>query len=504
MEYREIKKNFNLIRNILKQNENLKNKESLDKIEKIINEKLPQTVKKTAPINFQEIYFDFKYEYEKFKEFILYEKLIGKNIVALGGGFSSGKSSFLNSILNKRVLPSDIDPSTSVPTYIVNDNEEEIYGINIFESKIDLELKDLKSISHGFGEILDDDDNIEIEEVKLGHIVNSVFLCTPNQVYNHIAFLDTPGYSKADTSGYSLKTDEKIARAQLNSSNFILWFIQADDGTIREDDIEFLNSINKEIPKLIIVNKADKLVESSVEDVKSKVREVLDSKGILYVDVVSYSARKSKDYDSDKLNKYLQNWDRQVYESRFARNFKVLFVKCKNYYEELIMEENKRLNRLNTALTMSDNDIVGECLISLINEIKRKVAELKEDENKLKNLQDEFFTEIKDIADKVGIEMPEPSEIDLIQDKIKNPIDVVKEYKKKNGIKSNYNLSVAIMDAMIGVNSVINKQSGGSEYKKELLSMIGDSMVGVNPIINKQSGGSEYKNELLSMIKELM
>ncbi|MGL5714133.1 MAG: dynamin family protein [Paraclostridium sp.] len=472
MEYKKIKKNFSLVRSILRQNENLKNKEELDKIEKIINEKLQQTVKKTAPINFQEIYFDFKYEYEKFKEFMLYEKLIGKNIVALGGGFSSGKSSFLNSLLSKRILPSDIDPSTSVPTYIVHGDKEEIYGVNIFESKIDLELKDLKSISHGFGEILDDEDNVEVEEIKLGHIVNSVFLCTENQSYNHLAFLDTPGYSKADTSGYSLKTDEKIARAQLNSSNFILWFIQADDGTIREDDIEFLNTINKEIPKLIIINKADKLPESSVEDVKSKVKEVLDLKGILYVDIVSYSARKSNCYDSDKLKKYLNEWDNEVYESTFARNFKVLFVKCKNYYEELIMEENKRLNRLNTALTMSDNETVTECLISLINEIKRKVAELKEDEKKLKNLQDEFFTEIKSISDKVGIEMPEPSEIDLIQDKIKNPIDVIKEYKKKNGIQEKQNILIKLEGSLLDNVDNINYLSGGLLYKDTIFKKI--------------------------------
>lgn len=476
MKYNEIKKSFDLVSNIIRQNENLKNKEELDKIEKIINEKLPQTVKKTAPINFQEIYFDFKYEYEKFKEFILYEKLIGKNIVALGGGFSSGKSSFLNSLLYKRVLPSAIDPSTSVPTYIVNGDEEEIYGVNIFESKIDLELKDLKSISHGFGEILDDNENIEINEVKLGHIVNSIFLCTSSQIYNHLAFLDTPGYSKADTTGYSIKTDEKIARAQLNSSNFILWFIQADDGTIREDDIDFLNTINKEIPKIIIINKADKLPDSNLEDVKSKVREVLDLKGILYIDIIAYSSRKSKSYDSDKLKLYLQEWNRYIHESTFAKNFKVLFVKCKNYYEELIMEENKRLNRLNIALTMSDNETVTECLMSLINEIKRKVTELKDDEKKLKILQDEFFIEIKRISDKVGIEMPEPSEIDLIQDKIKNPIDVIKEYKRKNGINDNYNILIKLEENIIQSKVEKNYSLGSLSYKDKVFKSINNKL----------------------------
>ena len=250
MEFRDnkLKENFDLVKKIIKQNKSLINSEQLNNIERIIDKDLPNTIKKTAPVNFPDIYFDFKYEYDKFKEFILYNQLIGKNIVALGGGFSSGKSSFLNSILKQKVLPASIDPSTSVPTYIVNDESEYVYGINIFNNEVQLDKSNLKSISHGFGEITDENDNITEDEVKLGHILNSIFLATPTQIYKHIAFLDTPGYSKPDTNTYSLKTDEKIAKAQLNSSNFILWFIQGEDGTIKQDDIDFLSKLKKEIP----------------------------------------------------------------------------------------------------------------------------------------------------------------------------------------------------------------------------------------------------------------
>lgn len=487
MEYNDdhLKKDFDLVKNIIQQNNPILNNESLDKIAKIIDKTLPEVVKKTAPVNFPEIYFDFKYEYEKFKEFILYNQLIGKNIIALGGGFSSGKSSFLNSLLvdpekkgrGRSILPANIDPSTSVPTYIVNNEEESTFGINIFENKVDLNLKDLKSIAHGFGEISDEDGNdIGEGEIKLGHILNSIFLSTPKQKYKHIAFLDTPGYSKPDTKSYSKKTDEKIARAQLNSSNFILWFMQADDGTIRQDDIEFLNSIKKEIPKLIIINKADKLTLSSIEDVKNKVREVLDLKGINYEDVLAYSVRAPQKYDGEEIVNYLKKWDQRVYESTFARNFKVLFVKCKDYYEKLNLEENKRLNRLNTALTMSENTITSDCLTSLINEIKRKIDQLKGDKNNLQKIQDEFFTEIKNISDKVGIEMPEPSEIDLIEDKIKNPIDAIKQYKEKQGIKSNPNLSIKISDIMANVDPVIDRKSGGAKHKDEIFNSIRNLM----------------------------
>ena len=99
MEFRDnkLKENFDLVKKIIKQNKSLINSEQLNNIERIIDKDLPNTIKKTAPVNFPDIYFDFKYEYDKFKEFILYNQLIGKNIVALGGGFSSGKSSFLNS-----------------------------------------------------------------------------------------------------------------------------------------------------------------------------------------------------------------------------------------------------------------------------------------------------------------------------------------------------------------------------------------------------------------------
>ena len=477
MEYEELNNNFNLVKKIIKQNESIINSEQLNNIEKIIDKDLPNTIKKTAPVNFPDIYFDFKYEYDKFKEFILYNQLIGKNIVALGGGFSSGKSSFLNSILKQKLLPASIDPSTSVPTYIVNDESEYVYGINIFNNEVKLDKCDLKSICHGFGEMTDENDDVTEDEVKLGHILKSIFLATPTQIYKHIAFLDTPGYSKPDTNTYSIKTDEKIAKAQLNSSNFILWFIQGEDGTIKQDDIDFLSKLKKEIPKLIIINKADKLTNSSINDVKKQVKEILDLKGIMYIDVLSYSRKKTDEYDSEKIKYYLTRWNNEIYECNFARNFKILFVKCKNYYDDLISTESKRLNRLNTSLTFSENDVVTECLSSLINEIKRHLNELKEDKKNLKKLQDEFFTEIKIVSDKFGIEMPEPSEIDLIQDKIQNQIEEIKKYKEKNNIKSNPNISIKIIELMSNVNAVINEEAGGWNHKNKIYKSIKEIMM---------------------------
>lgn len=485
--YEKLLGNFNLLCNIIRQNSDGNQlKVDLSKIEEIINKKIPDTLKKNAPDDFYELYMNFKSEYEKFKDFILYDKLIGKNTVALGGGFSSGKSSFLNALMGKRVLPADIDPSTSVPTYIISGEKHEVLGVNVFDAKVGMEPRDIRKIAHGFGEIEDDDDEKVTDSVTLGHVLKNIFFSTPLHKYDSLVFLDTPGYSKPDSEKYSAKTDEQIARGQLNSSNYILWFVQADAGTITEEDIKFIKTLREDIPKLIIVNKADKKNLEDLKDIITKIKANLDIKGVRYVDVFAFTSKLEQaedeelvefiENDIENIKKQLEQWNNQIYESNFARNFKVLFVRCKDFYENEINEESRKLTRLNTSITkLSIEDISFEILEPLklmVKDAQNNVNKLKEVSKKLKELQDEFFTEIKFISDVVGIGMPEPSEIDLIQDKVLNPLEIIEQYKKQNGIKTDNSIVELFESVFEDVNPVINKAVGGSQYRDELVNVI--------------------------------
>ena len=485
--YDKLIENYDLLCNIIKQNTGGPEfRVDLSKIEKIINKNIPDTLKKNAPEDFYELYTDFKLEYEKFRDFILYEKLIGKNVIALGGGFSSGKSSFLNALMGKRVLPADIDPSTSVPTYIVSGEKHDVTGINVFDSKVKMQPKDIRKVAHGFGEVEDDDDEKITDAVTLGHVLESIFFSTPLHKYKNIAFLDTPGYSKPDSEKYSAKTDEQIARGQLNSSNYILWFVQADAGTITEEDVKFIKTLREDIPKLIIVNKADKKNLSDLQEIISKIKSNLDIKGIRYVDVFAFTSKadqiednKLKEFielNTEKIKNQIEHWNNQVYESNFAKNFKIIFVRCKEFYEDKIEEESRQLTRLNFSITkLMAEDIDSEILEPLkkmVSEVQKNVNELKEIQKKLKELQDEFFTEIKFISDIVKIAMPEPSEIDLLQDKIKNPMQLIEEYKKEKSIKTDNSIVDMLQNIFAEVDPVINRHLGGSEYQNELLSVI--------------------------------
>ena len=219
--YEKLLANFDLLCGIMRQpGRNPELKVDLSKIETVINKKIPDTLGKNAPEDFYTLYTDFKSEYEKFRDFILYDRLIGKNIIALGGGFSSGKSSFLNALMGRRILPADIDPSTSVPTYIVKGDKHEVIGINVFDAKVQMQPKDIRKIAHGFGEVENEDEEKVTDSVTLGHVLESIFFSTPLHRYDHVAFLDTPGYSKPDSEKYSAKTDEQIARGQLNCGLF--------------------------------------------------------------------------------------------------------------------------------------------------------------------------------------------------------------------------------------------------------------------------------------------
>lgn len=477
----ELLGNFNLLCNMIKQNKNPDLKVDLGKIENIIHKQIPDTVKKNAPANYYELYVDFKSEYEKFRDFILYDQLIGKNIIALGGGFSSGKSSFLNALDGERALPEDVDPSTSVPTYIVHGDKHKVLGINIFDTKVEIQTREIKKIAHGFGEVEDDDGEVITGNATLGHVLESVFLSTPKQKYENIAFLDTPGYSKPDSEKYSAKTDEQIARGQLNSSNFILWFVQSDAGTITEEDVKFIKTLREDIPKLIILNKADKKPKKELKLIIEKIKSTLELKGVRYVDVLAYSNIEPAGYDSEKIKQQLERWNQEVYESNFARNFKVLFVKCKDFYEERIEEERRKLNRLNTSITKLGAENIESSILEPLHEMvkdsQRNVNELVDIYKKVKELQNDFFTEIKFISDVVGIAMPEPSEIDLIQDKIQDPLQLIEDYKKEKGIKTNRKFVEIIKKNLDGIDPVFNRQAGGSEYKNSLMEILKSNLI---------------------------
>lgn len=441
----------------------------LSRLEKIIKEEIPRALEKNAPANFPELYFDFEYVYSKFYDFLLFQPLIGKTVVALGGGFSSGKSTFLNTLLgNAKILPTAIRPSTSVPAYVIHGEEEKARGINAFSAKVDMEIPDIRAIAHGFGETEDSEG-----EITLGHLMRSVFVATPKMPYKNIAFLDTPGYSKADSVDYSAKTDEKIAHSQLNASDYILWFVSADAGTISVDDVNFLAGLEKNIPKLVIINKADKAPNpATLREMKENIKTSLDMKGIRYEDVLTYSRNAKTACDREEVEEYLQKLDSGKAEADFARSFKKLFVECKRYYDDTLLGKNRQLSRIQRALTFAgDDDEVKGCLSDLVTRIETDKSGLVTSRDALKNMQNEFFSEIKGISDEVHINMPEPSAIEMMEERADSIFAVVEEMTKSKNINDSDKFWLCMKREFADMPEASNVSSRGTDSNVDFASL---------------------------------
>ncbi len=395
-----------------------------DELLRFIETDFMEFLKTDTPENITSLLFDFKYEFERFREFTSFPDFSERNVVGLGGRFSSGKSSFLNSLAGEKILPSGTTKTTSIPT-LIGKGREKILVLNRFDNlaKIDKQaLQVLKHYIHGDG-----------QEYSYSHILKQIFVKTEKILYENLVFLDTPGYSSAETEIYIENTDEKIARAQLNNSNYILWFIDAENGTITREDINFLKTINKNIPILVIVSKADKK-KNEINEIVQHIKNKPELKELNILDVVPYSARKKKLFPIKSITYYFEQWNKEKIHVLFAKNFKRFFVSLSDYFTLMEDEKKQELSRLNRALALSENDFVKNELSGLIQKSKIIIEKFKSKQKELEDLKIHFFSKIKEIADLTGIQMPEPSELDLIEDDVDFE-DVLDKFIKDNRLK---------------------------------------------------------------------
>ncbi len=505
--------NYEQLRNIVRpeSEEGLDEKQKLQSVEKIIHTEIPELLKKVAPPDIYNLREDFEAEYEKFKDFIIYKALIGKKIIGLGGGFSSGKSTFLNCLMGQgNILPENIDASTAVPTYIVRGKSNQVKAVNIFDASIRLELFAINQIAHGFGKVGEDPAQ-QTDAVKLGHLLKNMFFETELLKYDNLTFLDTPGYSKPDSEFYSAKTDEHIARQQLNTVDYILWFLPVEDGgALTESDIKFIKSLDGSIPITVICSKAQRRTEKQREAIRKKIEEQIALHKLPIKNVYFFDREIPGELDSAKIYELFDRLDQQPYEERvFAKHFKRMFWNCREYYRSKKEENDREIRNLNNALLHVDEDEVVKYITRVKENSETEQKLMAQAEKEMENLQTKFFTEIKIIADQVGITMPEPKDIDVLEDKITDPLSVLQEYNRAHNKSVPKNLKEELMDAFRDVTPVFECEPGGSKYKDVVTDILSEidfpktdeilfgTDVNYNEMMKKALRGATNKNDKL-------
>jgi len=187
----------------------------------------------------------------------LFEKLLRRSSypmeVAITGQFSSGKSTFLNALLSKDVLPTGITPVTSKVNFI---NYGEEYKLRVTYKNGSQEYHNIENIS-----AFTDQREEEIDEIKY------LSIYAPMDILKDISFVDTPGLNSQSLS--DTQTTQKILR----DVDGIIWLSLIDNaGKESEAQIlkEYLHNFKEK--SLCVLNQKDKFTKEQVETTEDYVR----------------------------------------------------------------------------------------------------------------------------------------------------------------------------------------------------------------------------------------
>ena len=189
-------------------------------------------------------------------------------------------------------------PTTAIPSYVIDNNENIFIACNKKGGVINLEEIDKEfhsKLSHDF---------IKSFGFNLKELMPFMIIGT-NMNYKHICFVDTPGYNPS-SSGFT-NEDINTAKEFLENSDVFIWLIGADaNGTISSTDIEFLQKLNLSQKKLyVVLNKADLRTIDSLEDVLDEIEETLEDYDIEIEGISAYSSIMKEEFSYKNLSLFV-------------------------------------------------------------------------------------------------------------------------------------------------------------------------------------------------------
>lgn len=213
--------------------------------------------------------------------------------VAVGGGYSSGKSSFLNNITGiGAVLPTGIEPVSMINTYISFSDKITkliVSGKNCKGHVVKLNREVLDCIQHS-----------SKSKICVSSVLDELYLNVPvskeREYLKGLVFIDTPGYNNSDNANKENgKKDIDTAIDALQDSDALFWCIDAEAGTISQRDIEMLNkqidNNGGHYPFVIVFNKMDKKPANDLVKILQSAEKVCKSKlKIQPIDIIGFSS----------------------------------------------------------------------------------------------------------------------------------------------------------------------------------------------------------------------
>jgi GTP-binding protein EngB required for normal cell division len=216
--------------------------------------------------------------------------LEGKNVIDVGifGRFKAGKSSFLNLLANRPILPIGVTPVTAVVTrlrYAPSDRAEIHYIKGVTER---VPIESVKSFVS------------EVENPKNVKKVASVTVGLPSLItYNGLQFVDTPGLESV------FEHNTNTALDWLPKVGLALVAVSVDPPLSRHD-VELIRNLRRHTPRIVILlTKADLVSESDLEEIATFIQEELRREFGEEFRIIPFSVRPAYEHLRTALDKEL-------------------------------------------------------------------------------------------------------------------------------------------------------------------------------------------------------
>lgn len=276
------------------------------------------------------------------EDIVAFPHTFTKKSIAIGGGYSSGKSEFVNSFITDLdiKLPVGIRPVTAIPSFVISSSEVSIKGFSSNGATVDIEPKFYRQLSHDF---------IKTLSFTLKDIMPYMAVEVPLKegLFENIYLIDTPGYNPA---GEITAEDRRTAIDFLKDRDALIWMIGLDaTSTVPKSDLAFIRDIKLSVPFYVVLNKAE-LRLTELKDILEDVKGTLEDEGIKPMGISAYSATQRKEYLSDGMSLddffFSQNQSVENIEEELKRQIENVFA----MYEEAIDKDEEKANLLEKKL----------------------------------------------------------------------------------------------------------------------------------------------------------
>ena len=342
---------------------------------------------------------------ERLKELVAFPHLSAKRSIAIGGGFSSGKSAFVNSFIEgyDHLLPERVEPATAIPSFVIANSEMAIKGFSCTGDTVDIDPVLYSQLSHSF---------IDTFSFNLKDIMPSITVEVPlhGNLFENICLIDTPGYNPGGRN-----EDRTTAADFLKDRDALIWMIGLDaTGTVPEEDLEFLENLELgSLPFYVVLNKADIKPRSELEDILNEVKDTLADADFDPLGISVYSSRRSEEFSYDEMS--LADFFRQQNQPKEANtDLKQEIEGVFEMYVNAILKDERTAkwmtNELKaidfhlSELNPDDADVLGEKISKLIDSQKRDFAPIKK---QMGQIRQKMLSAIDEIFQSLNFAKPE-------------------------------------------------------------------------------------------------